>query len=453
MPGAYLHELWKYHQRFQAQLKLDLPLSGAGASLNGLDCAQYSIDGHPYWIELYIRSIMEKFSRFDPIEFQMALARHTSNSARCSSCNFIPVENMRAFWMALTATVHLCMEKADSELLILGTEAGQRSHMSLPPVSLPLPECLDLSEADIIVRTPDLTRFRLHKTILASSSSVLRNMFSLPQPPNSETIDGLPVVDISEDAELVRSLIAILYHISSDLPASYDRVLALLAAAQKYDMVTVQSFIRAEIARRPSPARNESEAFRIYAIASSSGLMSEMELAALSTLDEPMTFEHLGDQLRRFEGPALHELSRFRKSCRDNLVSCFESFLDIDSGPSNIWVGCPQMVSSAASISVDQPSAQPQNATPTATLPTWVHNIITSQVEELKQAFTRPIIKYSSIREKYLEALRGHAGPDRCTFCLGVHAMKGEWYCAHLKKALTQARKKACTPFAFRGYP
>ncbi|KAH9018766.1 hypothetical protein EDB83DRAFT_2679630 [Lactarius deliciosus] len=272
MPGGYLHELWKYHQRVQAQLKLDLPSSGAGALLNGFNCTQYSIDGHPYWIDLYIRSIMENPSRFDPIEFQMALARHTGAwEHRCLSCILIPVEKMRTFWTTLDTIVHRCMEKADSELSILGTESDKRSHMGTPTVSLlPLPECLDLSEADIIVRTPDLTRFRSHKAVLASSSSVLRNMLSLPQPPNSEMIDGLPVVDISEDAELVRSLIAILYHIPSDLPASYNRILALLAAAQKYDMVTVQSCIRAEIARRP--AQNDSEAFRIYAIASSNGL-------------------------------------------------------------------------------------------------------------------------------------------------------------------------------------
>ncbi|KAH8981748.1 hypothetical protein EDB86DRAFT_3086778 [Lactarius hatsudake] len=362
MPGAYLHELCKYHQRVQAHFKSDLPSSGAGAVLKDFNCSRTQGTNTPRWIELYIQSIIENPSCFDPIEFQMALARHTTGSSpwsswRCS-CVFIPVKKMRTFWTTLAATAHRCMEKADSELSILGTEADQRNHMGPSAVSLPLPKYLDLSKADIIVRTPDLTTFRSHKAVLASSSSVLRNMLSLPQPPNSETIDGLPVVDISEDAELVRSLITILYHIPSDLPASCDRILVLLAAAQKYDMVTVQSCIRSEIACRLPPTQDEAEAFRIYAIASSSGLTSEIEMAALLTLDQPMTFEHLGDQLRLFEGPALRELSRFRKSCRDNLVSCFEYFLDIDSGPSTIWLDCPRRVSPAASVSVDQPSAQ-----------------------------------------------------------------------------------------------
>ncbi|KAH9166770.1 hypothetical protein EDB89DRAFT_1891105 [Lactarius sanguifluus] len=113
MPGAYLYELWKYHQRVQVQLRLDLPSSGAGATLKGFNCSQFTKNGNPYWIELYIWSIIDYPSRFDPIEFQMALARHTAGSGttRCSSCILIPTENMRTFWTTVVATVHHCMEK------------------------------------------------------------------------------------------------------------------------------------------------------------------------------------------------------------------------------------------------------------------------------------------------------------------------------------------------------
>ncbi|KAF8262674.1 hypothetical protein EI94DRAFT_1559133, partial [Lactarius quietus] len=144
---------------------------------------------------------------------------------------------------------------------------------------------LDKGAADIIVRTSDLANFPVHKSVLASSSPIFRDMFSLPNTPNHGVIDGLPVVDISEDAELVRSLITIIYPIPSEIPASYDRVLALLAATQKYEMDAVQSSIRAEVAHRPPLTV---EAFRAYAIASSSGLTPEMNTAARLTLDHPM---------------------------------------------------------------------------------------------------------------------------------------------------------------------
>jgi hypothetical protein len=351
----------------------------------------------------------------------------------------------------------LTLPQAESELLILGTETSPRSHTGPPAASVPLPDCLDLSQADVIVRASDLTTFPVHKSVLASSSWVFRDMFTLPWPPNNETVTGLPVVDISEDAELVRSLITILYPIPSDIPASYDRILALLATAQKYDMGAVQSSIRAEVTRRPPPALNGTEAFCRYAIASRSRLTPEMDMAARLTLDQPMTFEHLGPELRLFEGRALSDLSHFRKACRDDLVSRLKSFLDIDSGSSKIWVGCPTKESPQVKPQApkshsrnDQLKSRPESA---PTLPTWVHKFFTSRIEELEQAYNRPIIKSSAIREKYLEALRTHAAPDRCTFCLGVHAMKGEWYCMKLDQALTHVREKASAAFAFREYP
>ncbi|KAF8262672.1 hypothetical protein EI94DRAFT_1808441 [Lactarius quietus] len=127
-----------------------------------------------------------------------------------------------------------------------------------------MPECLDSSEADII------------GYVYSPLASKQRND------------QGLPVVDISEDSELVRSLITMLYPIPSEMPASYDRTLALLAAAHKYDMEAVQSSIRAEIAANgPSPTVDGAQAFRAYAIASRSRLTPEMETAALLTLDQP----------------------------------------------------------------------------------------------------------------------------------------------------------------------
>ena len=118
VPGAYLHELWKYHKRVRAQLLLDLSLPGAvatfNAPLNSLKCST--------WIQTYVQSIIGSPSLFDPIEFQMALARHTTNTvdyfgnkvAGCPYCTNIPVETIRTLWMALADAVHRCMEKVST---------------------------------------------------------------------------------------------------------------------------------------------------------------------------------------------------------------------------------------------------------------------------------------------------------------------------------------------------
>jgi hypothetical protein len=149
-------------------------------------------------------------------------------------------------------------------------------------------------------------------------------MFLLPQSSVNETIDGLPVVRLPEDAELVRALVTVLYPIPPEIPISYEKVLALLAAAQKYEMSAVQASIRAEVVRRGLPEPTGAQALRAFAIAFSNKLSPEMGTTARLTLDSPLTFAALGDSLPLFRGLALHELTAFRKMCRDNIVSCLE---------------------------------------------------------------------------------------------------------------------------------
>jgi hypothetical protein len=173
------------------------------------------------------------------------------------------------------------------------------------------------------------------------ASPFFKDLLSLPQPSDTESVDGLPVVQLSEDAELLNSLVSMLYPVRPVIPDSYDKVFYLLAACQKYEMVQVQLSIRAEVGRGSFPAPVGTEVFRAYAIASAKGLIPETENAARLTLDHPMTFESIGEGLRLFDGCALRDLARFRKRFRDNLVTCLKSFLEVNAqGPSCIWVGC-----------------------------------------------------------------------------------------------------------------
>ncbi len=57
-------------------------------------------------------------------------------------------------------------------------------------------------------------------------------------------------------------------------------MLHLLAACQKYEMASIQSFIRAEVNRGEFPALKGDEAVAAYAIASAKDLLPEMESAA-----------------------------------------------------------------------------------------------------------------------------------------------------------------------------
>ena len=305
--------------------------------------------------------------------------------------------------------------------------------------SQPKPQALEIPDADLILRSADQVHFRVHKSLLSIASPFFKDLLSLPQPLDSEVVDGLPIVQLSEDAELLSYLIPMLYPVHPVIPSPWleDQTSSLLAACQKYDMVSIQSLIRAEVRCRPSyNSLGSSGAFRTYALASNKGLTPEMENAALLTLDYPMTFETLGEGLRLFEGWALRDLVRFRKRCRDNVVACLDSFLEARAGPSKIWVGCPSAVRYTA-------NHWGQSVQVNDSLPKWLCEVL-SQNKDKMQGFTHIITKPSSIREDYLAALKTHAD---CHFCLQIHATKGQDFCAELENKLMEARNKVIIRF------
>lgn len=55
--------------------------------------------------------------------------------------------------------------------------------------------------------------FRVHRGVLETHSSVLRDMFSLPAAPEAnEMYEGVPLVTLPDDAEGWEKLLGILYH-------------------------------------------------------------------------------------------------------------------------------------------------------------------------------------------------------------------------------------------------
>jgi hypothetical protein len=453
MPGAYLRELWKYHERIRKDLAsslLEFRKSGPDG-LKDLRCGTPNLI--PQWLGDYIESLAEAHHLFDLIEFENVRARHIKEASQrptlpTCSCVGISNEAIRAFWDALTAVVHGTIEQvcrasvtrphlddeyeppqADSTLALVKEEPN--SENSDPP-SVPLR--LNVPDADIILRSSDQVNFRVRKSLLAMSSPFFEDLLSLPQPPDGELADGLPLIQLSEDAGLLNSLISLLYPIPPVIPGSYEEVFALLAACQKYDMTSIQSHIRAEIKLGTFPVPFGTEAFRGYAIASSMGLIPEMESAARLTLSFPMTFESLGEALQSFSGRALCDLICYRKRCRDSLVSCLDSFFHVRSR-CQIWVGCQQGSSWGTPQNLNVPT-------------TWLHTFFTSKSIELKSAFTHAISSPSNILEEYLTALKNHT-QSSCYTCLRVH-IDGQTLYRELEDELVQALNKVNARLAFR---
>jgi hypothetical protein len=212
---------------------------------------------------------------------------------------------------------------------------------------------------------------------------------------------------------------------------SYYQVLHLLAACQKYETDSIQSLIRAKVKSKEFPAPKGTEAFAAYAIASGKRLIPEMEKAARSTLDHPMTFETLGEGLRLFEGWALRDLANFRGRCSDNLVTCLGLYLEVGpSGPSKIWVGCPEVMPGTSSSEECQQSCA---------LPRWLNRFLSRNLYNLKlHKFTQPLNIQSSLcrNGEYCAAFESH---DDCNFCLRIKAINGLRYRIRLNNMLRQA--------------
>jgi hypothetical protein len=294
---------------------------------------------------------------------------------------------------------------------------SRQSHPSDLTANISPPQ---MQNADVVLVSSDGVHFHVHKSILSVSSPFFHDMFSLPQPTDSgEFVDGLPAVCLSEDAEVLRNLVTLLYPIPSVIPDDYDKALALLAASHKYDMAAVQSSARAEMKNRDLRPLSSAATFRAYGFASAKGLTQEMESAARLTLDFAMTFESMGDELATFAGWALRDLARYRKRCRDSLVSCLELLLDPCLPPSDIWDGCHNTV--------------------VPTIAWWLHTLLSEHIKKLRGTFTHGLLKPSSLRAEYLAALQSHVNQMNCTFCSKAHIMHGETFCEEVEKRLSKA--------------
>lgn len=136
-------------------------------------------------------------------------------------------------------------------------------------------------DADIIVRSSDGGLYRLYKVMLAKASPIMKDTFTLPPSSHSAEgeggpIDGLPVVNITEDSETLNKLLLFIYPGARPpkLPTLED-VVAMLEASRKYEMAMV-----AEYAQSALSAFAKTQPLRAFCVAHSFQLKEETTRAA-----------------------------------------------------------------------------------------------------------------------------------------------------------------------------
>ncbi|KAH9023520.1 hypothetical protein EDB84DRAFT_1402285 [Lactarius hengduanensis] len=201
----------------------------------------------------------------------------------------------------------------------------------------------DFPGSDIVFRSYNSHDFRVPKLYIVICSPVLQELIqsvsNTSGVPNGEEKELLPVVELPESKATLYSLLTFIFPISPVLPSTTEKIMELLAMAQKYQMDSVMTHIRGAIARQDPPFLRPETALHVYFLAQQHKLRQEAVQAARVTLRLSMTIEDLGDKLESpsMTGAYLHELWKYHQQVRTDLRS---GVLEFSGLPHDIKVLC-----------------------------------------------------------------------------------------------------------------
>ena len=201
----------------------------------------------------------------------------------------------------------------------------------------------DYPGSDIILRSRDSHDFHVPQLYLVNCSPVLRELEHIrsvsktPDVPGDEEQDPLPVINLPESGAALHSLLIFIFPVAPTLPSTTEKIMELLAVAQKYQMDTVLAHIRGAISLQDPPFIRPETALHIYSLAQKYELRQEMLSAARSTLRLSMTIEYLEDKIHFMPGAYLRELWKYHERVRKDLASTLLEFRK--SGAPNILKG------------------------------------------------------------------------------------------------------------------
>ena len=198
------------------------------------------------------------------------------------------------------------------------------------------------------------------------------------------------MVKLRESKATLYSLLTFIFPVTPILPPTTEKIMELLAVAQKYQMASVLSHIRGAIAQKDPPFIRPETAFHIYCLAQQHLLYREVVQAARVTFRLPMVIEDLGDRLNStgMTGAYLYELRKHHERVRIDLRSALLEFRSF---------GFPENVKSL--LCTDP------NYYRTSTFPHWINDYVNSIAEaphlfdpiDFKSAWARHIQASSTV--------------------------------------------------------
>ena len=144
---------------------------------------------------------------------------------------------------------------------------------------------------------------------------ILRSISDISGGQNGEEQTPLPLVKLPKNVCDHSQPLTFIFPLAPILPSTLDEIMRLLVVARKYQMDSILSHIRGNIAEKDPPFLRPETAFHrdIYFLAWKYELQREAVQAARITLRVEMVIEDLGDMLDfpGMMGPYLYELWRY----------------------------------------------------------------------------------------------------------------------------------------------
>ncbi|TDL29955.1 hypothetical protein BD410DRAFT_709818 [Rickenella mellea] len=158
-------------------------------------------------------------------------------------------------------------------------------------------------DADLILRTPDGTQFRVFRQLLAVASPFFKDLLSLPQPPADQLTT--PVIDISDEPRAMDIVLRLIYPTDEPILDTLDDISTALAVALKYEMARATRTLRRWLV---SPQHLQEAPTRVYAIACRHDFEEEASIASRHTLGINILDCPLSEDLKFITAYSYHRL-------------------------------------------------------------------------------------------------------------------------------------------------
>ncbi|TFY82479.1 hypothetical protein EWM64_g1533 [Hericium alpestre] len=187
---------------------------------------------------------------------------------------------------------------------------------SIPPAPRDAGAPFNDSTADVILRSSDNVSFHVHKVILSLASPFFRDMFSIPQSTSgsefsmvSQEAECLPVVDVTEDARTLETVLRCCYPVEWPTVTQLSDVRLILEAAQKYDLDAAYKLAVASL-----KASIDQDVLGVFAIACRCKLSEVCVAAARQFLQHKLiTFD--SEELDHIPARQYHKLLQYHQRC------------------------------------------------------------------------------------------------------------------------------------------